>query len=163
MVAKYRGYGMAALAIAMVAVLVYWGYDRVSRSSSGEAKKASTDNIETALGISPVALIGRIVQASGSGYTVEVTQLLKGDVKGNGRIHVAVPEGPRGLANNEEYVFALAPSFSGPANFYGMIDPFIFQIANNRVTAFTNDAQIKAAFRETSMSVAELASKLAAN
>jgi len=160
-VAKYRGYGLAALTVAMVAVLVFWGYDRVNRASPGETKKATADNIETALGISPNAVIGKVVQASGSGYKIEVIQVLKGDVNGNRHIQVAVPGGKRVLANNEEYVFALAPSLSGPPNFYGMIDPFIFQIKNNKVTAITDDAQVKAAFQETSMSVAELASKLA--
>ncbi|WP_135555124.1 hypothetical protein [Paenibacillus cymbidii] len=162
MIAKYRGYGMAALAVAMVAVLVYWGYDRVNRASPGETKKATTDNVETALGISPIAVIGKVAQASGTGYKIEVIQVLKGDVKGNRSIQVAVPGGPGILANNEEYVFALAPSLSGPPNFYGMIDPFIFQIKNNKVAAITNDAQVAAAFQETNMSVAELASKLAA-
>jgi hypothetical protein len=83
---------------------------------------------------SPVVVIGRVVDERGTARNlrrdaVEVIQVLKGDVKGHRQIKVAFSERLQAmLANHEEYVFALAPSSSKPASFYGMIDPLYFSI-----------------------------------
>lgn len=37
------------------------------------------------------------------------------------------------LKKNEEYIFTLAPSGSGHPNYYGLIEPFIFQMKKNKI------------------------------
>lgn len=105
----------------------------------------------------------------GTDYAVEIRKVLKGDVKPGNSINVAVPRGSyRGekaalratLVQGEEYVFALAHSPSGPANFYGMIEPYIFQLKGNKAVAITNDDKIKSDFRETEITEAELTDML---
>ena len=44
-----------------------------------------------------------------------------------------------------------------------MIDPYIFQLKQNKVIAVTDGDQVKAPFQETSLTVAELERKLKAN
>lgn len=77
----------------------------------------------------------RNVSVPGTDYIVEVSKVLKGDLEPNTQINVAVPGGSyKGekaslratLIQEEEYVFALAKSPSGPQNYYGMIEPYIF-------------------------------------
>ena len=110
----------------------------------------------------------RNVIVPGTDYDVEVIQVLKGNVEPNSKIKVAVPGGSyqgktarlqATLKKDEAYIFALAPSSSGPANYYGLIEPYIFQLKNNKVVAVTNDDQIKANFREEPMTEADLIRK----
>lgn len=109
------------------------------------------------------------VRVPGTDYVVEVSKVLKGAVEPNSKINVAVPGGSyKGekatlratLVQGEEYVFALAPSPSGPTSYYGMIEPYIFQLKGNKVIAIINDDQIKSAFKESILSEAELINKL---
>ncbi len=108
------------------------------------------------------------VSVPGTDYAVEVTKVLKGDVEPNSKINVAVPGGnykgettplQATLTKNGEYIFALAPSPSGPSSYYGMIEPYIFQLKNNKVVAITNDDTIKADFQEVNLTEAELTQK----
>lgn len=186
-----KSIGLTALSAVLLATLVYVGFKQLNRSH-GEARNATAITIDAALDTSPVVVIGKVVDAEGkprnlrrdsidpakedqsvsvpgTDYVVEVSKVLKGDVKPNSSINVAVPGGNyKGvkaslratLIQGEEYVFALAKSPSGPTSYYGMIEPYIFQLKNNKVVAITNDSQVKSAFQETSLTEAELVQKL---
>lgn len=89
----------------------------------------------------------------GTDYTVAVAKVLKGTIESNSEIKVAVGGGSyKGkkanlratLIENEEYIFALAPSGSGHPNYYGLIEPFIFQVKNNKIEAVNNIDKYKA-------------------
>ncbi|GGD47477.1 hypothetical protein [Paenibacillus nasutitermitis] len=191
MTTKVKSYGITVLAAIFAATLFYFVYLQVNRSSQGEARRATANNIDMALDTSPVVVIGRViddqgitrnlrrdstdptkedqtVSVPGTDYKVEVIKVLKGEVQPNSQINVAVPGGTyKGesaklqatLAKNGEYIFALAPSPSGPASYFGMIEPYIFQLKNNKVMAVTNDNQVKSAFQETNLTEADLDQK----
>ncbi|WP_054957896.1 hypothetical protein [Paenibacillus dakarensis] len=108
------------------------------------------------------------VSVPGTDYDVEVVQVLKGNVEVNSKIKVAVPGGDykgvsaplqASLTNNEEYIFTLAPSPSSPSSYFGMIEPFIFQLRDNMVVAITNNEKIKAEFQEVNLTEADIIQK----
>ncbi|WP_223066896.1 hypothetical protein [Paenibacillus caui] len=186
-----KSIGLTALAAVLLATLAYTGFKQLNRSH-GETRNATAVTIDAALDTSPVVVIGKVINGEGkprnlrrdsvdptkedqsvsvpgTDYVVKVSKVLKGDLKPNSNINVAVPGGSyKGetsslratLVQGEEYVFALAKSPSGPTSYYGMIEPYIFQLKNNKVVAIINDNKIKSAFKETNISEAELINKL---
>lgn len=108
------------------------------------------------------------VVVPGTDYTVLVTKVLKGSVEPNSQIKVAVGGGDykgkksklrASVKNDEEYLFTLATAGAGHPNYYGIIEPFIYQIKNNKVVAISNIEKYKVAFQETNITEEELFSK----
>lgn len=104
----------------------------------------------------------------GTDYNVTVTRVLKGDLETGSQIKIAIGGGTYKSAKEplratvlagEEYIFTIAPSGAGAPHYYGIIEPFIYQLKDKRVVAISNIERYKAAFQETEISEAEFISK----
>lgn len=146
---------LTAFAGLIAIALLYLAYQQLC--TGGEGKRATAANLETALGVSPVAVIGKVVP--GAKYRIEVTKVLKGNVKPGSNLQVNVKRGDSKAAvlrEGESYIFALAPSSKSVSSYYGMIEPFIFQWSDDRIVAVTNDLKLKDDFEVSALTEAEL-------
>ncbi|GGD47484.1 hypothetical protein [Paenibacillus nasutitermitis] len=107
------------------------------------------------------------VVVPGTDYNVTVTKVLKGNLETGSQIKNAVGGGAykkekaplrATLLAGEEYIFTIAPSGAGGPHYYGIIEPFIYQLKDNRVVAVSNIEKYKSAFQETQISEAEFMS-----
>lgn len=131
--------------------------------SEGETKYATAPTMEVALGSSPVVVTGKVTDTAKRELAVEVVSVVKGSVPERS-IRVDIPKGLRAkLAPGDTYVFALAPSMSGSNRYYGMIEPYIFQLKANKTTAISNDPAAMAEFRESEMSEDEWRTRYTTN
>ncbi|HEY4391296.1 MAG TPA: hypothetical protein VGN02_08085 [Paenibacillus sp.] len=104
----------------------------------------------------------------GTDYNVTVTKVLKGNLAPGDQIKIAVGGGTykaeraplrATLLKGEEYIFTIAPSGAGSPHYYGIIEPFIYQLKGNRIIAVSNIEKYKSAFQETQISETEFMSK----
>ncbi|MFD0713866.1 hypothetical protein [Paenibacillus sp. GCM10027626] len=155
------------IAALLIIALVYFVFTSLNASTSSSADEAIATDIDMALSTSPVVIKGLVTDngsASGTEYTVEVTDVFKGELKAADRIRVVIggkKNNPRAtLHKNEHYLFAVAPSSSGQSKYYGLIEPFIFQLQNDTLIAINNEEKYKSAFKESKMTEEELLAKL---
>lgn len=108
------------------------------------------------------------VVVPGTDYNVTVTQVLKGNLEIGSRMKIAIGGGNHKskkaplratVLAGVEYIFTIAPSSSGAQQYYGIIEPFIYQFKDNRVVAISNIEKYKAAFQETEISEADFLDK----
>jgi hypothetical protein len=93
----------------------------------------------------------------GTDYTVSVTEVLKGDVKGSEGIKVAISGGSykgkteklkANIHRNREYYFFLLPSSMGAPYYFGSAEPFIFEITNGMAKAVSSDMDYQKVFMD---------------
>lgn len=153
--------GAAALLAVVLIGLLLIGYSLLNHPQETE-KRATTDSIIYAIETSPVTVAGTVADVKRSQVDISVNHVIRGNLEPAAIIQVTVPDVKTvkaGLKKGEEYIFALAPSLSDPVRYYGMIEPFIFQLKDGHAIAITGDSELKAAFRDTKVTVEELAEK----
>ncbi|MFC3802425.1 hypothetical protein [Cohnella sp. GCM10012308] len=108
------------------------------------------------------------VVVPGTDYRVLVSKVLKGELMAGDEIKIAIGGGNyrnakaplrATLVAGEEYIFTIAQSGAGGPNYYGIIEPFIYQLKEGRIIAVSNIEKYKNAFQETAMSEEEFYSK----
>ncbi|WP_221469331.1 hypothetical protein [Cohnella nanjingensis] len=97
-----------------------------------------------------------------------MTKVLKGDLEPGSQIKIAAGGGTyktekaslrATLLAGEKYIFTIAPNGADAPHYYGIIEPFIYQIKDNRVVAVSNIEKYKSTFQATKISEAEFWSK----
>lgn len=97
------------------------------------------------------------VVVPGTNYSIEVIEVIKSPFQVSDIIKVAINGGEykkvktpirASFQKNKEYLFTLAPSASGNPQYYGLIEPFVFEFKNNKLVAVNNEVHYKEAFKE---------------
>lgn len=108
------------------------------------------------------------VVVPGTDYNVTVTKVLKGNLKTGSQIKIAIGGGTyksekaplrRRYSKGKNTFLPSRLVARGAPQYYGIIEPFIYQLKDNRVVAISNIEKYKTAFQETEISEAEFLSK----
>lgn len=187
---KIRNTSILVVFAVLTGLLLFWVWGSFQNKTVVHSDKAFMPNIETLAESSVIVIKGKIVdegkvrnlrrdkedprkEAStvkpGTDYSVQIEEVLKGDLPTGSLIQVAIEGGDykgkskpleASVNKNKSYYFFLIPSSMGAPYYFGAGEPFIFGKVGTNMRAVSNNKEFKKVFKDDGLIEDEFVSKI---